>query len=76
MKRGPRDTPDSRVYASLLDPSQTTPLYLPIRATEGVIAPGRSVEVLVLEVWRTAKVVTPWAGSTLGSVICLELGRE
>ena len=76
MARTPRDTPDSRVYACLLSPDQTTPLYLPIRAAEGVIAPGRSVEVLVLEVWRTAKVVTPWAGSSLGSVICLELGRE
>ena len=67
--------PDSRVYACLLRRDQTKPLYLPIRAIEGVIAPGRSVEVLVLEVWRTAKVVTPW-GSSLGSVVCLELGQQ
>ena len=76
MERAPRDTPHSRVCACLLDPSQTTPLYLSIRATEGVIAPGRAVEVLLLKVWRTAKVVTPCSGSSLGSVVCLELSRE
>ena len=76
MERTPRESPDSRVYACVFKPDQTRPMYLPIRASEGVIAPGRSVEVRVLDVWRTAKVITPWAGSSLGSVVCLELTRK
>jgi hypothetical protein len=70
------DAGDSRVYPCLLAPSQTRPQYLRIRATEGVIAPGRRVQVRIGDTWRTATVVTPWAESSLGSVVYLELGRE
>ena len=68
-------TLDSRVYACLLATGQTKPLYLRIRATEGVIAPGRAVVVRVDNVWRAAKVVKPWTAASLGSLVCLELIR-
>ena len=49
-------------------------MYLQIRATDGVIAPGHAVQVYVNDGgWRNAMVVTPWAESSLGSVVYLEL---
>ena len=70
------DTHESRVYPCLLSRDQPKPLDLPIRAIEGVIAPGRTVEVKLFDTWLTATVVRPWTDSSLGSVVCLEVSRQ
>lgn len=82
---------DSRVYPVLIYRDQRRVFYLPIRAIEGVIAPGKSVEVALIglpfntkpssgpprhnPVWRRGTVVEPWEHS-FGSVVCVELEAE
>lgn len=63
---------DTRVHPCLIHPEGQAPVYLALRAVEGVIAPGRRVEVHDNGGTYRAVVAEPWPHQ-LGSVVCLTL---
>jgi len=67
---------DWSVYAVLVK-GQPAPHSLRVRALEGVIAPGKLVELQRWNgtgTWQRARVVEPWEHG-YGSIVCVEVVR-